>query len=155
MLIYLFYGGQSKLPPSALSEDLWVVRNGPASRVVVQGGCPCWRPPFFAVPPCLLGGASPPPSTLPSTTQPLWGAPPALPVLLCIFVVGAAPRSYSSPFRSTYPLFVAVRVMPDLYHWPCKGQTLLTLFASQPCVAWGLIWVLSAAKCRRVGHFHS
>ena len=130
-------------------------RSSPASCIVVQGGCLYWRPPFLAVPPCLLGGASPP---LPLFHQPpihFGGRPLLCRVLFRIFVVGAAPRSYSAPLSLYLPIFVTVRMMSDYYHWPCKGQTLLSLLASQPCVACGLIWVLSAVKCRRVGHFHS
>ena len=120
-----------------------------------EGGCLRWRPPFIAVPPCLLGGAGP---LLPLIHPPiiLGGAPPATVGTGSYTREGLRPPIVLwPPLRSTYLVsWLCARCLP-LHPWPCKGQTLLSLLASQPCVAWGLIWVLLATKLRRVWHFHS
>ena len=89
-------------------------------------------PPILRCYTMLAWGGRPTPSTLPSPIHPLWGAPLLCRVLLRIFVLGAAPHSYANPLSLYLPLFVDVRGMSDLYHWPCKGQTLLSLLLHNP-----------------------
>ena len=105
-----------------------------------EGGCLRWRPPLSRFHRACSGGQVPffHSSIYPSSLE---GAPPAT-VGTGSYTRGGLrpPIVLWPPPCSTYLVsWLCARCLP-LHPWPCKGQTLLSPLASQPCVAWGLIW---------------